>query len=545
MKCLNCDNVALITKAGKQSNFCSLKCRSKFNSAATIEKRKNTNLLRYGADNPSKCAEVIDKRAQSNLEKYGVENPFSLKEIQAKQQNTMQKLYNAPFASQVAAFKDKQIDTWNVNYGCHPWADDTVREKRRKTLLEKYGVEHPILSDEILLKIQESCLSRYGNIIASKSAEIIEKIKLTHSLEITKDKSRNTCLTRYGTEHYKTSLIPEKIRDLLDNSSELEILVHRYGIVGLSNVLDVSIDTIRNRIKKFNIQILFKSGIQQEIVEYVKSIGVVDVQVDTRKIIPPKELDLYSENHKVAIEVNGSYWHSELNGKHKGYHLEKLNQCKLKDISLFFIWEHLWKYKKEIVKSRLLNKFGKSKKIYARKCVVKMLTSGEKTEFLNRTHLQGDCKSTVNIGLFYDEKLSCVMTFGKPRFNRKAEWELIRFSNELGISVVGGASRLFRYFVNTFTPKSVISYSDRQYGNGQLYSALGFRFESTSPPSYYYTSDYKIFENRLKYQKHKLIGILATVDDNLTEWENMQANGYDRVWDCGTDVWVWYANLVF
>ena len=42
--------------------------------------------------------------------------------------------------------------------------------------------------------------------------------------------------------------------------------------------------------------------------------------------------------------------------------------------------------------------------------------------------------------------------------------------------------------------------------------------------------------SRIQFQKHKLKDKLETFDPNITEWENMKANGYDRIWDCGNMV---------
>ena len=43
----------------------------------------------------------------------------------------------------------------------------------------------------------------------------------------------------------------------------------------------------------------------------------------------------------------------------------------------------------------------------------------------------------------------------------------------------------------------------------------------------------------MSFQKHKLNKILNKFESNLTEWKNMQLNGYDRIWDCGNGKWVW------
>jgi hypothetical protein len=48
-----------------------------------------------------------------------------------------------------------------------------------------------------------------------------------------------------------------------------------------------------------------------------------------------------------------------------------------------------------------------------------------------------------------------------------------------------------------------------------------------------------IYINFINYQKHKLDKILSNFDPKLTEWENMQNAGYDRVWDCGNYVFSW------
>jgi len=64
------------------------------------------------------------------------------------------------------------------------------------------------------------------------------------------------------------------------------------------------------------------------------------------------------------------------------------------------------------------------------------------------------------------------MTFGKPRYNRKYEYELLRYCSSY--TVIGGAEKLFSYFLNTYTPKSIISYCDLSKFTGRVYNRLGF-----------------------------------------------------------------------
>ena len=132
------------------------------------------------------------------------------------------------------------------------------------------------------------------------------------------------------------------------------------------------------------------------------------------------------------------------------------------------------------------------------------------------------------------------MTFLKSRFDKKIQHEMGRFCNKLGYKIHGGASKLFSYFLKNYNPTSIVSYSDRRYFDGQLYIALGFNFMgNTSPNGYYIIDNYQTIQNRICWQKHKLEKKLTTFDPNLSAWENMKNNGYDRIWDCGCGKWVW------
>ena len=132
------------------------------------------------------------------------------------------------------------------------------------------------------------------------------------------------------------------------------------------------------------------------------------------------------------------------------------------------------------------------------------------------------------------------MTFSKPRFNKKYEWELVRFCNKIGYHVPGGASKLLKHFERTYNPKSIISYADRRWtmnSNNTVYDKLGFKLNSISQPDYWYWKDSE-FSHRSKYQKHKLKSLLQTFDASKTEIQNMTDNGYRRIFDCGNLVYV-------
>lgn len=122
------------------------------------------------------------------------------------------------------------------------------------------------------------------------------------------------------------------------------------------------------------------------------------------------------------------------------------------------------------------------------------------------------------------------MTFGKSRFN-KNEYELLRYCNALNINVVGGASRLFTYFLKDHSEiNEVISFADRRWSVGNLYERIGFDRVDITTPAYYYIID-GIRHNRVEFQKHKLVKEGFSPD--MTEHEIMLARKIYRIYDCG------------
>ncbi len=296
-------------------------------------------------------------------------------------------------------------------------------------------------------------------------------------------------------------------------------------------------DLSNSRWEKFycNICNNFTSNEEKEVLAFIKEKYNKTI-LNNIKHIENKELDIYLPENNLAIEYNGIYYHSYNNQQkeNKKYHLNKTELCLKKNIKLLHIFSHEWSdlNKQEIWKSIILNKLGVSNRIFARKCMIKELDNKTKNAFLNNNHLQGEDKTSIKIGLFYNNELISVMTFSKTRFNKNYEWELVRFCNKLNTTIIGGASKLLTYFEKTYKPKSLITYADRRYSTGELYYKLGFTFIKNTPPNYIY---YKrnLFLSRMQTQKHKLEKLLVNFNKNITESENMFNHGYRRFWDCG------------
>ena len=258
----------------------------------------------------------------------------------------------------------------------------------------------------------------------------------------------------------------------------------------------------------------------------------------TRSILSPYEIDLYDEEKKFGIEFNGNYWHSEQKGISRRYHQKKSLYAEEKGIFLYHIWEYEWNdpLLKDIILSQIQNIADKNRvKFYARRCEIRLTSSTDSKLFLTQNHLQGYCSSKVNLGLYHENELVSLMTFGKPRFNKNYEWELLRFCTKKNTSIIGGASKLFKKFVELYKPKSVLSYSRIDKGTGRLYENLGFKLDKITDPDYVWTNG-KIVLSRYQCQKHKLIqqGFKGS-----SESEIMENRNFLRVFGCGNKVWVW------
>ena len=259
-------------------------------------------------------------------------------------------------------------------------------------------------------------------------------------------------------------------------------------------------------------------------------------------------MDILVPERKFAIEYNGNSFHSfgintytPLNNADeesikKDNHLNKTEMCEDLGIQLFHIFSS---DNQEIWKSMISNKLGLSRKIPGRKTIVKEVPNKEAKEFQEFNHLQGSVNASVKLGLYYNDELVSLMTFGKSRYTKTAEYELIRFCSLRNTTVQGGASKLLKYFERNYSPESIVSYANRRWSTGNLYKQLGFNLSHISKPNYFYfRGNDGALESRVKFQKHKLSKILEKFDCNKTETENMYENDYRKIYDSGNLVFI-------
>ena len=267
---------------------------------------------------------------------------------------------------------------------------------------------------------------------------------------------------------------------------------------------------------------------------------------NSRSIIPPLELDLYYPEKNVAIEFNGNYWHDE-NHKPKDYHFNKFKLCKDKNIRLVSIYESDWYNKRDNIISLLKNIFIDSKIIYARNCTISKLDYKTKSDFINEYHFYCDSnQGNISYGLYYNDELVSVMSFGKLRgqnklHNNKDHYELVRFVTKDSMRIIGGASKLFKKFISEYHPVYIICYSDNDFFTGETYNKLGFKLKSLGESIDYQwvkgtkaLSRYECMASKLleKYPKYRNINIIGSIEDYI-----MHDLGYSKLYRCGNSIW--------
>lgn len=452
------------------------------------------------------------------------------------------------FYCQLCSF-DKQEQTNIKKYGFgNAMKSEIVKNNLKNSLIEKYGVDHYSKTDEYKIKFKKTSVERYGVEYPAQNEDI-------------KNKNKKTSLENYGvTHHMKLSSFKRaakngrekhtlnRYREEFKLPEEYKIISYKDGMFDISHsdhefMISTSLLNsryIHNKVEICTICNLIgvqHSYMETEISNFIQSLGIGVIE-NKREI--GIELDINIPSHNLAIEANGVYWHSEIYKK-KDYHLNKTELCRENGIQLLHIWEDDWKYKREILKSIILNKLNLIKnKIYARKCYIKEVDSKLARQFLDQNHIQGFSTSSIKLGLYYNDELVSLMTFGLRNTNSKYQFELIRFCNKININVIGAASKIFKYFINNFNFKEIISYCDMSIFDGSVYKKLGFELISVSDPNYFWVVD-GVRKHRFNYNKKKLIKMGH--DPLKTEVEIMHELDYYRVWGCGHQKYVYMTKI--
>ena len=442
------------------------------------EKRKATNLEKYGVEWAAQTSEIKEKSKQTCLEKYGVENGNQAKEVREKTKQYFIDKYGVENYSQTAECKEKVATTWKNK---SKEDIDKILTKRKNTNLEKYGAEYPQTTTEIKEKIRRTNLERYGK----SSGFNYEKIKQTN-------------LEKYGVAY--TCLLPQ--------------CQNKGGMISKIN--------LRFKAK------LDELGIKNEL-EFRLENKSYDIKCDNVLI----EINPTFTHNSSKVEWKGKF---KIEPKEEGYHQEKTIIANKNGYRCI----HIWDWDDE---DKLLEILKEKKTLYARNLIIGKVSKKDTTLFLEKYHLQNSCNGQeICLGLYKNSELIEIMTFGKPRYNKHYEWELLRLCTKSEYKVVGGAEKLFKYFIKQYNPKSIISYCDNSKFSGNVYLKLGMKLKTFGQPSKHWFNIFTfrhITDNLLRQRGYSQLHKDTIHQKGESNELLMLENGYLEMYDCGQSTYTW------
>lgn len=474
-----CMNESSITKEKRYTSTMKSQGGIGFASNKIATKIRHTNLTRYGHENPTQDKVVAAKISSS----WKLVNKETLLE---KRQTTNIEKYGVKYHQQNPKQKEKIKDALINNHGGIGFASNTIANKIKHTNLRRYGHENVMSNKDIQQKHKTSMKTIYG----------------VHNISELGNDAWN---------HFKNTF-NENTFELTMSLKEME---RYYG---------VRYYTISKFLQQFGYTFSTISSYEQELRNLLPN----EFIFNDRTILNGKELDFYSENRKLAIEFNGILFHSEKYGKDENYHNNKTNECINKDIRLIHIFEYEWLDKKDIIISMLNSKLDIFDKQYDDLLVIKNIDTLTTDSFLEENHLQGADESTIKLGLFYNDEIVSIMTFGLSKYDNY-QYTLHRYCTKKHTQVIDGILRLFNHFISHNQPISIVANADRRY-SGRSYEKLGFIKSHISSPKGWL------------FGKH-IDGLVSEID-SLEGAYNEKTNESNRIWDCGEDIFVWRKDSI-
>lgn len=479
---------------------------------------------KYGVDNVMHINEVKDKLKQTNLEKYGCENPMQNLEVQAKGKATNLERYGSETTFLSTEIKAKSDATNLEKYGTTtPLANKDVRAKKEATMIEKYGCKSPIQNPEIREKIRQTNLERYGVDFQLKRKEIKDK-----SYEAFQKMVEDNVDGKYN------------VINTLRNYEELWSYLAEHSILQTSEHFNLPHNIFRSALIKDEFKDRYKaiyikriSGVQKVLFDNLRELCPNEViEFDTWDIISPLQLDIYFPARKLAIEFNGSYYHSEKRlgveqGKYK--HFKKLNVCREKGIRLLNIFEHDWLEKRMQIMSFIKNILQVNEVIDVENCVI---TERDGSRFIENYNIHGyDELGTKFFNLEYDGNI--LVSLSAEIDNKSV---IIRNVCQSDLFVKNGLQKLFSFcfdWAKRNDYSNIIVISDNCLSDGDEFLSLNFEMIEELEPEYFYwfpAIGYlpKTIEMENEFKTIK--------EDEFSEYKKRKIY---KIWDCGRKVFVY------
>ena len=282
--------------------YCSAKCSN--SAPEKIKKTKDICQEKYGGMGAS-SPEIRRRMAKTSQERYGVDNPILAEESRRKSK---------------AAILEK--------YGGFGNASEKMRKTYKATMIERYGVENIMQNKEHLEKMQQNNLRKYGVKSTWQLPHAIQSHVEYHHQMTYKNHPDIIGHDENGNWICKCPH-PDTCNKCQEKQFAIDKLLYRGRKKDGTEICPVLLPKGEANIKNTTIELFVQKILEDCNIEF---------ETSNRKVIVPKELDIYIPSKNIAIEVNGLYWHN-IDHKAKEDHLTKYQMCKTKNVRLISIWE--------------------------------------------------------------------------------------------------------------------------------------------------------------------------------------------------------------
>lgn len=342
---------------------------------------------------------------------------------------------------------------------------------------------------------QNSLGNYYKNLTNEQRTHLREAKQITWNNHSQEDKLRISTNARNKRLEYLYKDHPNIY--LIRNKDYLESIIDSFStkptLYDLESKLGMSWQNFIARLEEFELldKLMYSkrhdSIFQQEVQQFIKSLNI-PYQHNVHSVLSNKrlELDIYIPSHNLAIECNGLYYHY-YPVKDKDYHYNKSRLCEERGIRLIHIWENEWYNERQqpILKSIIKNALGlTSTKVYARNTYCSVEPSASLKDFVNQNNIAGfrGGKFAITLRDKHTNELLMCYIIGNAYFGKgKYQYEVIRGATKLDTTVIGGASKIWHYFIDNYEPQSCVYYIDYNYFNGNSLPNLGLQFITSQP----------------------------------------------------------------
>lgn len=246
----------------------------------------------------------------------------------------------------------------------------------------------------------------------------------------------------------------------------------------------------------------WSSTFETEIGDFIESLGF---KVIRRSLVDGYEIDIIVKDKMLGIECNGLYWHSVAVQPNKNHHQNKTDACNLAGLKLIHVFEDEWRDKRQIIEGMIKSRLGLNSRIFARKCMLKVLDVHARREFFTKNHIDGDVKSTVCFGLMIGNTVVAALSLRRPRANDHDVIEIARFASLPGFTVSGGLSKLLAHAVRWIHTNAganrLLTYVDTRYGDGHAYESVGFKLDHLTSLRFWWTDKTHRYD-RMVFRAH-------------------------------------------